>query len=444
MIPEKVKLEIKRRRALGATWTAIAKWLEKVHGVTIHRTTIQKWHNKEEPLVLDPNEELSPPQDNLETRVKLDKKVATYKSEADFYKKLYQASLKDDAKKEIIVDAIKEHTKALPKVPIRHVNPSSPQGHQAQIVISPLTDTHIGEQVHKEQMKGLNDYSFEIFNKRLYGWSNQVLKHVEYRRQIAPINELIIPMLGDMISGDIHEELARSNIANCMEQMIRGANLIAQSLLLLAPHFTKITVPCVVGNHGRMTRKPPMKDKYMDWDYLLYQFLAAFCKNQDNIEFDIPKSFINVFPVYNRNILIMHGDSISGAGSSMAITGAISKLRGVLQYRKSLQAELEDATDILGEVDFDSVMIGHFHRVDEVDIGTGELFICGCMKGPDEFALQRLHAASKPKQIITYWHPRYGFVGKEIIYLNKYDDSKREFVDTIPSTWADLIKPAIS
>jgi len=214
--------------------------------------------------------------------------------------------------------------------------------------------------------------------------------------------------------------------------------------MYLAPHFTKITVPCVVGNHGRMTRKPPMKDKYMDWDYLLYQFLAAFCKNQDNIEFDIPKSFINVFPVYNRNILIMHGDSISGAGSSMAITGAISKLRGVLQYRKSLQAELEDATDILGEVDFDSVMIGHFHRVDEVDIGTGELFICGCMKGPDEFALQRLHAASKPKQIITYWHPRYGFVGKEIIYLNKYDDSKREFVDTIPSTWADLIKPAIS
>lgn len=429
---------------MGATWTAIAKWLEEAHGVITHRTTIQKWHDKEEPLVLDPNEELSPPEDNLETRVKLDKKVATYKSEADFYKKLYKASLRDDAKQEVIVEAIREHTQALTRVPIKHVNPSSPQGHQAQTVIAPLTDTHIGEHVYAEQMNGLNEYTFEIFNKRLYGWANQVLRHVEYRRKIAPVNELIVPMLGDMISGDIHEELSRSNLANCMEQMIRGANLIAQSLMLLAPHFEKVRVPCVVGNHGRMTRKPPMKDKYMDWDYLLYQFLAAFCNNQENIEFDIPKSFINVFSVHNRNILIMHGDSISGAGSSMAITGAISKLRGVLQYRKSLQDELEGATDIVGELEFDSVMIGHFHRVDEVDIGTGELFICGCMKGPDEFALQRLHAASKPKQIITYWHPRYGFVGKEIIYLNKYDKSKREFVDTIPNTWADLIKPATS
>ena len=99
--------------------------------------------------------------------------------------------------------------------------------------------------------------------------------------------------------------------------------------------------------------------------------------------------------------------------------------------------------DIVGELEFDSVMIGHFHRVDEIDIGTGELLICGCMKGPDEFALQRLHAATKPKQVITYWHPKYANVGKEIIYLNRYDNSKRMFVDEIPATWADLIKPSL-
>ena len=85
-------------------------------------------------------------------------------------------------------------------------------------------------------MRGLNEYNFEIFNKRMYGWANQILKHTSYRRQIAPVEELVIPMLGDMISGDIHEELARSNMANCMEQMIRGASIIAQALMYLAPH----------------------------------------------------------------------------------------------------------------------------------------------------------------------------------------------------------------
>ena len=121
----------------------------------------------------------------------------------------------------------------------------------------------------------------------------------------------------------------------------------------------------------------------------------------------------------------MHGDSVPGAGLGTTILNQVSKFRNVLSYG------------------FDSVMMGHFHRIDEIDIGTGELHICGCMKGPDEFALQRLHAATKPKQVITYWHPKYANVGKEIIYLNRYDNSKRMFVDEIPATWADLIKPSL-
>ena len=437
-IPEKVKSEIIKRRNLGATWTAIAKWLYDEPAVEVHRTTIQRWYDS---VVLEELDEDSPPEDNLDTRVKLDKKVATHKSEAVFYKKLYEASLRDSTKKELIIETIQDFTKAFPAVPLKYLNNSDtpPFGHQKQIMVTPLSDTHVGERVYKEQMRNLNEYNFDIFNKRMYGWANQILKHATYRRQIAPVDELIIPMLGDMISGDIHEELARSNMANCMEQMIRGASIIGQALMYLAPHFTKITVPCVVGNHGRMTRKPPMKDKYMDWDYMLYQWIAAFCKNQDNLEFHIPRSFLTTFKIHDKVVLIMHGDSISGAGSSGSITGAIAKLRSVFQYRKALQREIQDAMDDDSEIEFDSVMIGHFHRIDEIDIGTGELHICGTMKGPDEFALQRLHAATKPKQLVTYWHPRYGYVGKDVIYLNRYDDSKRKFIDKIPEKWVDFV-----
>ena len=75
MIPEQVKSEIIKRRALGATWTSIAKWLQDEHGVDIHRTTIQRWHDKENPLEVVVEED-SLPADDLTTRVKLDKKVA--------------------------------------------------------------------------------------------------------------------------------------------------------------------------------------------------------------------------------------------------------------------------------------------------------------------------------------------------------------------------------
>ena len=435
MIPEQAKSEIIKRRATGVTWTGLSKWIEKQFGIKVHRTTIQRWHDKEaweqeeEPL-------LNP--DDLGERIKLDKKVATYKSEADFYKKLYSQVIKNSAKKEIIVDSIHKLAPSFKAVPT--IQYKSPEGNfigkHAQTVVAPLSDTHIGESVNSDQMVDLNTYDFNIFNRRLYGWASQLLNLVSYRRNIAKVDDLIVPMLGDMISGDIHEELARSNISNCMEQMIRGANLIAQALMFLAPHFKNILVPCVVGNHGRMTRKPPMKDKYMDWDYMMYQWVATFCKNQENITFEIPKSFIHVFSIYDNRILIMHGDSVSGGGSNTSITRAITNLRGVLQYKKNLKAELGIQDEI---VHFDSAMIGHFHRIDEIDIGTGELHICGTMKGPDEFALQRLHAATKPKQLVTYWHPKYGYIGKEVIYINRYNEKDSLFKDFIPNSWTEMI-----
>tara|TARA_R110002020_G_scaffold367333_3_gene579249 strand:- start:180 stop:1514 length:1335 start_codon:yes stop_codon:yes gene_type:complete len=438
MIPEKAKLEIRKRKAAGQTWTGIAQWMEEEYGIPIHRTTIQRWYDKEVYSDLG-DYEIEEEDFNDAERIKLDKKVATHKAEAAFFKKLYEASIKDEAKKDIIIDAIKNNAPAFPasktfkwdRTEARHQGKRSAT---PQVVVAPLSDLHVGDNVNFEQMAGLNSYDIDIFNKRLYGWATQLLSLVEYRRNIAPVNELVIPMLGDMVSGDIHEELARTNIDNCMQQMIRGANLIAQAIMFLAPHFEKISIPCVVGNHGRMTRKPPMKDKYMDWDYMLYQWVAAYLRNQEHITFSIPKAFLNSFAVGDRNILIMHGDSISGAGSNMAIQRGVTGLRAFLQFRTTLEdAVLESDTELTSQ--FDSVMMGHFHRIDEIDIGTGAIHICGTMKGGDEFAAQRLHAITKPKQLVTYWHPKYGNVGKEVIYLNRYDNSANTFTDTIPELW---------
>ncbi len=429
MIPEEAKSEIIKRRAAGQTWDGIASWVEQTFGTSVHRTTIQRCHDRE---VLAQDELSLAPESSAKARITLDKKLATYKGEAALWKKLYHNAIKDSAKKEIITDAITNLAPSFNALPLKEYSTPSGQfrGEHEQTVIAPLSDTHVGEQVYTDQMIGINSYDWDLFNQRLYGWATQVLNLVNYRRNIAPVDNLIVPMLGDMISGDIHEELARSNISNCMEQMIRGANLIAQAIMYLAPHFKSVKVPCVVGNHGRMTRKPPMKDKYMDWDYMMYQWVSTFCKNQDNLIFEIPKSYLHVFSVYNNNILIMHGDSVSGAGSNTSITSAITKLRGVLQYKENKDKE---------EIRFDSAMIGHFHRIDEIDIGTGELHICGTMKGPDEFALQRLHAATKPKHLVTYWHPKYGYIGKEVIYLDRYDNHEEKFSDVLPENWSTSI-----
>jgi len=374
--------------------------------------------------------------------IKLTQQLEKYKAETKYWRKIANASAKNNLQKDLIVNAIHKYTphyKSIPiyksRKPTKKIKSDSPQ-----TAVAPLTDTHIGDNVEKDQMVGLNEYNIDIFNKRLFGWATQVLHMIEYRRSFAQIDKLVVPMLGDMISGDIHDELARTNNDNNMGQMIRGANLIAQALMLLAPHFKEIFVPCVVGNHGRMTRKPPMKDKYMDWDYMLYQWVAAFVKKQKNIKFHIPKAFMTTINVCNQQILLAHGDFINGAGSGTAINKGISNMRNVMQFRIGLINEVQNLknypTKDLPSV-FDSALIGHFHRIDEIDIGTGAVHICGCMKGGDEFAMQRVQAINKPRQIMLYYHPQYGEIGKEVIYLNRYDNSTELFKDVLPEIWTD-------
>ena len=445
MIPEIAKEELAKKRLAGATWTELAKYLKDVHGINVHRTTVMRWYEKE--VCIENVDPTNLDLDSVDDRIKLDKKLATYKAETNYYKKLYESSLKGTAKTNLFVETVKNLTPAFDKVKINHYSKprGKAKGDSTQVVVAPLSDTHIGEYVDYQQMSGLNSYNFDIFNKRLSGWASQVLTLISLRRETVPIDELVVPMLGDMISGDIHEELSNTNLDNCMQQMIRGANLLGQALMFLAPHFKKIRVPCVVGNHGRMTRKPPMKDKYMDWDYMLYQWIAAFCQNQKNIEFDIRKSYVSTFKVFDKNVLIMHGDSASGAGSLATITRVLTNLRSVLQYRKGLEPEAGEVhTDLIDPnilpASFDSVMMGHFHRTDEIDIGTGHALICGCMKGGDEFALQRLAVITKPQQLVTYWHPKYGYIGKEFIYLNRYDTKESNFSDVLPEVWIDTNK----
>ena len=442
-IPEKAKSEIIKRKLAGWSWTAIATWMQEKYAFEAHRTTYQKWYDREVSLRdgLSRHEVEEIPTDfSPDAHAKLIKNIEKYKGEAKYWKKVAESALTQEAKKELLIDAVKKFTpsyKSVQKYKIR-----KPKGKvraaSAQSMIAPLADTHIGDNVEADEMVGLNSYNIDIFNKRLYGWATQVLTLAELRRNSVEIDELVIPMLGDMISGDIHMELALTNNDHNMGQMIRGANLIAQALMFLAPHFDKVRVPCVVGNHGRMTRKPPMKNKYMDWDYMLYQWVSVFCRNQKNIEFHIPKSFMTSVEVKNRNILVSHGDFVNGAGSGTAISKGILNMRNILQFRKGLQDEIGKLrNEEIGLPEyFDSVLIGHFHRIDEIDIGTGAIHICGCMKGGDEFAMQRVQAINKPRQLALYYHPKYGEIGKDIIYLNRFDESSQTFNDVLPEVWA--------
>ena len=50
----------------------------------------------------------------------------------------------------------------------------------------------------------------------------------------------------------------------------------------------------------------------------------------------------------------------------------------------------------------------------------------------------RLHVITKPKHIVLYYHPQYGQVGKEVIYLDRFDKEQSEFELDLPEVWGDI------
>mgnify|MGYP003632848448 CR=1 FL=1 len=440
-IPEEAKPEIVKLREDGMGWTAISRFIDDEYGISLHRTTIQRWHAEfgaeYEVLssVVDEADDAF-----IDAKIKLDKKIHSLDADRKLYRRLYLRSIGSENNEDAVLAAIKAFTPALaPQINRRALDiakATRPKnfGTKTQVMVAPLTDTHVGDNVKSEQILGLNSYDIDLFSRRIWGWANQVLQLAEYRRNMCNIDELVIPMLGDMISGDIHDELSFTNIDNCMMQMIIGAYVLSQAVAFLAPNFKKVKLMGVVGNHGRMTKKIPSKDRYMDWDYMLYQWMATFLRDHTNIEIEIPKAFVHVFPVFDRNILMMHGDSVAGGGSQASIKRAVGNLRDVMQYNGLV--ETDDRFTVAEK--FDDVIMGHFHRIDEMDIGTGSLHICGTTKGGDEYVVSRLHLITRPKHLVLYYHPVHGQVGKETIYLDRFDSQPSEFDTEVPREWSSI------
>ena len=175
-----------------------------------------------------------------------------------------------------------------------------------------LSDLHVGEVVSAAETNHLSEYNTEIFKERMQLWTEKVVELVGIRRNSLTLPSLNIFLLGDVVSGDIHEELSNTNDGSIIDQVVVATHEIAKSLITLASHFEHIEVSGVAGNHGRLKKVPYFKLKQrMSWDTLIYQMLALVTKNQPNISYHIPASFWTVRDVLGTRFLLLHGDGIN-------------------------------------------------------------------------------------------------------------------------------------
>jgi len=257
-----------------------------------------------------------------------------------------------------------------------------------------LSDLHWGEVVKPEQIGGVNSYNLAIARRRL---EHVVQSAIKLSRILSPKMDypgVVVPLLGDMISGNLHDELTATNEFNTMPTVLDLYRHLVAAIKILADEFGHVFLPCVSGNHGRDTKKTWAKDRnHTSFDWLLYQFLAVAFADDQRITFYIPDGSDVLYRVYGMRYLGTHGDQFKSSDSIIGAIGPIT--RG---------AQKKLARNVAVNQEFDVMIFGHWHQ----RMLSSQLRGNSTLKGLDEYAYQGNFKFEPPSQ--NYWmtHPDHG------------------------------------
>ena len=287
---------------------------------------------------------------------------------------------------------------------LNHVSPLGKRG----CPITVWSDLHYGEKVSKDETNGLNEYNKDIAKKRLFRLYDTTvdLAYNHMGRAKTEYPGIIVCLGGDMIGGDIHEELLATNDRTPHQAVNDLTDLLATGIEHMATNFGKVYVPSVVGNHGRSTHRPRMKGRvFTNYDWSIYCNLARYFKKEKHIQIDVPNTPDAHFTSYGMRYMLTHGDSLGVKGGD-GIIGAIGPImRGSIKVGNQ-QSQIGN--------DFDTLIICHWHQM----LWLPNVIVNNALKGTDEYAMIQLRAPySRPSQALWFNHPEHGITARWEIFL---------------------------
>jgi hypothetical protein len=286
------------------------------------------------------------------------------------------------------------------------VNKIKPKKREA-VIFSMLSDVHIEETVEKEVVNGMNEYNPLIAKQRVENYFNRLLNKINEDRKNVNIDTLILGLLGDFITGYIHEELKESNSMSPTEATLYIKNILISGIKYLVDNgnFKEIIIPCTPGNHGRTTIKKRFSTGYKNsYEWMMYQdmktifdTLSSSNKKYNIVKFIVNKSELTYITVYDKVIRFGHGDHFKFSGGVGGITPALMKWL----HNSNTQTRA------------DMTFIGHWHSIGEP---TYNCMVNGCVIGMSAYGIAVGGTNRPPQQIYTLLFSDGGF--DEKYYIN--------------------------
>lgn len=320
---------------------------------------------------------------NLPPRSKVEKDLI--QSRRDMYSKQEEKSQTEKAIKKLISenDALKKEIDAV--LNTKEIHPkemtydkSLSVGEAVAVVLA--SDWHIEEIVKPQTVNGLNTFNTSIAEKRVQQFFKNTLKLVEKEQNQSDIKTLVLALLGDFISGNIHDELLENCSLRPMEAIILAEQLISGGIdYLLANSKLNLIIPCHVGNHTRITRKVHISTEAGNSiETFMYYHLRNYYKDNPRVVFQISESYLSYLKVFDFTICFQHGHAVRFGGGVGGLSIPLNK--AIAQWEKLKHADL--------------YCLGHWHQF----LDTGQAIVNGSIIGYNAFALFIKAGFERPKQ----------------------------------------------
>lgn len=324
---------------------------------------------------------------DIPIEVKYDRELATLRNHMAIIKQKYKESMKQldiVSRERDSVLAIKDTIQPF------IIEPRNSGGHSESTAIIVSSDWHIEERVESKKVSGLNRFDIDIAKTRGEMFFKNSLRLIEVTSKDTDVATLVLALLGDFFSNDIHDELAEGNQLLPMDAVLLAQNLIASGIeFLLKNSKVNIVIPCHSGNHARTTRKVHVSTETgHSLEFFMYHNLANYFRNESRIKFVIADGYHTYVQVYDKMIRFHHGHMIKYAGGVGGIYIPVNK--AISQWNKGKHADID--------------VFGHFHQFRD-----GGNFICnGSLIGYNAYALSIKAEYERPQQAFFLIHKTKG------------------------------------
>jgi len=269
------------------------------------------------------------------------------------------------------------------------------------------SDRHYGEVIQASEINGWNAFDPDICERRVRRFVDAACTLGRRWTGDATVDGVLYTMGGDEISGDIHDELRETNSLTSLQQVEGAAALHAACIEQLADEYGRVHVSAVPGNHGRTTKKPTAK-RYgaLSYDIAVARMVAKELRDDERISFEIADGPDLVTVIYNRPVLLTHGDKI-GTGGGKGFAGPVLPIiRGAKQVQ--LQYGSAGMTPYL-------ILMGHYHT----SAAPPGILANGSVPGTSEFGFGIRGLVDTPRQWLAVMRRRWGLAERLDVQLEE-------------------------